>query len=189
MQAFWVRKWGDWVGGLVVCGSEENARGVLFALVVSSESRHSGPTTSPPNRRQIKHRPVVFAGRGERNRGLLHDCDMLSDELSEMDRITQLQDALEQVSMEDQGHSNLTRKYLQLFLRMAAVLTYLTSKSSLAQISPQIPLWKSRDKADPPEVFQGSFEDGCFHEVKPDENFPRKSEGTPCGSHLQGNGD
>ncbi|KAG8902645.1 hypothetical protein FRB99_004297 [Tulasnella sp. 403] len=61
---------------------------------------------------------------------------MLSQELSEMDRVTQLQDALE-----------------QLFLIMGATLNHLTSKASLAQVSPSIPVWKSRDKADPPDAF------------------------------------
>ncbi|KAG8944794.1 hypothetical protein FRC04_001532 [Tulasnella sp. 424] len=54
-----------------------------------------------------------------------------------MDRVTQLQDALE-----------------QLFLIMRNSLLYLTEKTPLNQVSSKVPLWKSRkDKADPPETF------------------------------------
>jgi len=65
---------------------------------------------------------------------------MLQD-LTHMDRITQLQDAIQ-----------------QLLMIMSNTIAYLTSRSNFAQVSPQIPITKQRnpDKFDPPDVFEAN---------------------------------
>lgn len=47
-------------------------------------------------------------------------------------------------------------KISQLFLIMAASVDYVTTKNGMAQVSPHIPVWKGRDKADSPEDFKSS---------------------------------
>ncbi|KAG8936937.1 hypothetical protein FRC03_004400 [Tulasnella sp. 419] len=62
---------------------------------------------------------------------------LIDQELNEMDRVTQLQDAME-----------------QLFHIMGATLNYLRTKAGLVQVSSHIPVTKSRgDKADAPDIF------------------------------------
>ncbi|KAF8880920.1 hypothetical protein CPB84DRAFT_1792267 [Gymnopilus junonius] len=65
---------------------------------------------------------------------------MLQD-LSHMDRITQLQDAIQ-----------------QLLMIMSNTVAYLTSRSNFVQVSPEIPITKQRnpDKFDPPDVFEAN---------------------------------
>ncbi|KIJ95333.1 hypothetical protein K443DRAFT_330743 [Laccaria amethystina LaAM-08-1] len=62
-------------------------------------------------------------------------------ELSHMDKITQLQDEIQ-----------------QLLLIMANSISYLTSRSNFLQVSPEIPITKQRnpDKYDPPDVFEAN---------------------------------
>ncbi|KAJ7034094.1 hypothetical protein C8F04DRAFT_1103036 [Mycena alexandri] len=62
-------------------------------------------------------------------------------ELSHMDRITQLQDEIQ-----------------QLLTIMSSTIAYLTSRSNFVQISEEIPITKQRkpDKYDPPEVFEAN---------------------------------
>ncbi|KAJ7737557.1 hypothetical protein B0H16DRAFT_1661878 [Mycena metata] len=62
-------------------------------------------------------------------------------ELSHMDRITQLQDEIQ-----------------QLLTIMSSTIAYLTSRSNFVQISPEIPITKQRnpEKYDPPEVFEAN---------------------------------
>jgi mediator of RNA polymerase II transcription subunit 21 len=61
-------------------------------------------------------------------------------ELSHMDRITQLQDEIQ-----------------QLLTIMSSTIAYLTSRSNFVQVSADVPITKQRnpDKYDPPEVFEG----------------------------------
>ncbi|KAN0101012.1 hypothetical protein V8E55_000996 [Tylopilus felleus] len=65
---------------------------------------------------------------------------MLQD-LSHMDRITQLQDEIQ-----------------RLLMIMSSSIAYLTSRSTFLQVSPDIPVTKTRnpDKFDPPEVFEAN---------------------------------
>ncbi|KAF8139805.1 hypothetical protein EV363DRAFT_1392730 [Boletus edulis] len=65
---------------------------------------------------------------------------MLQD-LSHMDRITQLQDEIQ-----------------RLLMIMSSSIGYLTSRSTFVQVSPDIPITKTRnpDKFDPPDVFQAN---------------------------------
>ncbi|ESK93513.1 hypothetical protein Moror_1665 [Moniliophthora roreri MCA 2997] len=62
-------------------------------------------------------------------------------ELSNMDRITQLQDEIQ-----------------QLLLIMSSSIRYLTSRSNFLQVSPDIPVTKQRnpEKYDTPEVFEAN---------------------------------
>ncbi|KAF4623680.1 hypothetical protein D9613_001399 [Agrocybe pediades] len=62
-------------------------------------------------------------------------------ELSHMDRITQLQDEIQQILM-----------------IMSKSITYLTSRTNFVQVSPEIPITKHRnqDKYDPPDVFEAN---------------------------------
>ncbi|EIN13169.1 hypothetical protein PUNSTDRAFT_117070 [Punctularia strigosozonata HHB-11173 SS5] len=62
-------------------------------------------------------------------------------ELSSMDRVTQLQDEIQQL--------------LQI---MSSSIAYLTTRSNFAQVSPQIPITKQRnpEKFDPPEVLEAN---------------------------------
>lgn len=63
------------------------------------------------------------------------------DELTHMDRITQLQEGIE-----------------QLLTIMSSSITYLTKKSTFKQISEQVPVTRARpaDKVDSPEVFENT---------------------------------
>ncbi|TFK68521.1 hypothetical protein BDN72DRAFT_841732 [Pluteus cervinus] len=62
-------------------------------------------------------------------------------ELSHMDRITQLQDEIQ-----------------QLLTIMANSIAYLTSRANFVQVSPEIPITKTRsqDRFDPPDVFEAN---------------------------------
>ncbi|KAH9947409.1 hypothetical protein B0H21DRAFT_341649 [Amylocystis lapponica] len=62
-------------------------------------------------------------------------------ELSQMDRITQLQDEIQ-----------------QLLTIMWSTIAYLTSRANFRQVSPDVPVTKQRkaDKIDPPEVFEAN---------------------------------
>ncbi|KAF8181914.1 hypothetical protein K438DRAFT_1908115 [Mycena galopus ATCC 62051] len=62
-------------------------------------------------------------------------------ELSHMDRITQLQDEIQ-----------------HLLTIMSSTIAYLTSRADFVQISPDVPITKQRnpDKYDPPEVFEAN---------------------------------
>jgi len=63
-------------------------------------------------------------------------------ELSNMDRITQLQDEIQ-----------------QLLTIMSNSIAYLTERSNFVQVSPGIPITKQRnpEKYDQPDVFEGMF--------------------------------
>ncbi|KZP32819.1 hypothetical protein FIBSPDRAFT_773983 [Athelia psychrophila] len=63
-------------------------------------------------------------------------------ELSHMDRITQLQDEIQ-----------------QLLTIMSSSIAYLTSRANFVQVSEEVPITKQRnpDKFDPPDVFEGKF--------------------------------
>lgn len=63
-------------------------------------------------------------------------------ELSHMDRITQLQDEIQ-----------------QLLMIMSSTIAYLTTRSNFLQVSLDVPVTKQRhpEKFDPPEVFQGMY--------------------------------
>ncbi|KAF7969743.1 hypothetical protein HWV62_28507 [Athelia sp. TMB] len=62
-------------------------------------------------------------------------------ELSHMDRITQLQDEIQ-----------------QLLTIMSSSIAYLTSRANFVQVSPEVPITKQRnpDKFDPPDVFEAN---------------------------------
>ncbi|KAL6304760.1 hypothetical protein BKA93DRAFT_262188 [Sparassis latifolia] len=62
-------------------------------------------------------------------------------ELSHMDRITQLQDEIQ-----------------QLLTIMSSSIAYLTSRVNFTQVSQEVPITKSRksDKVDPPDVFEAN---------------------------------
>ncbi|KAL5534760.1 hypothetical protein ACEPAG_1224 [Sanghuangporus baumii] len=66
---------------------------------------------------------------------------MLQQELSHMDRITQLQNEIE-----------------QLLTIMSQTIQYLTTRTNFEQVSAAIPITKSRnaDKFDPPDVFESN---------------------------------
>ncbi|KAI9510703.1 hypothetical protein F5148DRAFT_994933 [Russula earlei] len=69
------------------------------------------------------------------------------EELSSMDRITQLQDEIQNAS-----------KHLHLLTIMSRSIAYLTSRVNFAQVSEEIPITKQRnpDKVDPPDVFEAN---------------------------------
>ncbi len=82
-------------------------------------------------------------------------------ELSNMDRITQLQDEIQQVCL----HSSTDFLLLginaipQLLTIMSNSIAYLTERSNFVQVSPGIPITKQRnpEKYDQPDVFEGMF--------------------------------
>ena len=90
-------------------------------------------------------------------------------ELTHMDRITQLQDEIQQVRPNLHhyvlcygGESQdmvvvLTRCPSQLLTIMSNSIAYLTSRANFAQVSSDVPVTKQRkaDKFDPPEVLEG----------------------------------
>ena len=76
-----------------------------------------------------------------------------------MDRITQLQDEIQQVSdyfIRPQSLS-LMRLVPQLLTIMSNSIAYLTSKANFVQVSPEIPITKQRnpEKVAAPDVFEG----------------------------------
>lgn len=87
-------------------------------------------------------------------------------ELSHMDRITQLQDEIQQASSFTLQPTFLAEfTDLQLLMIMSNTVAYLISRSTFLQVSPDIPVTKQRnsEKYDPPEVFEGllSLRDRC----------------------------
>ena len=56
------------------------------------------------------------------------------------------------------GSGTVLTDYAQLLMIMSSTIGYLTSRSTFLQVSPEIPVTKSRnpDKFDPPEVFEGA---------------------------------
>ena len=86
-------------------------------------------------------------------------------ELSHMDRITQLQDEIEQVRTFFNNCVYITFflnappafTFHKLLVIMSSSIAYLTSKANFRQTSEQIPITKQRnpDKVDSPDVFEG----------------------------------
>lgn len=77
-----------------------------------------------------------------------------------MDRITQLQDEIQRVRNDPtriDTRIDVTHNPQQLLMIMSSSIAYLTSRSTFLQVSPDIPVTKTRnpDKFDPPEVFEG----------------------------------
>jgi len=81
-----------------------------------------------------------------------------------MDRITQLQDEIQNVGRLSQSllsHVLNGFSTLKLLLIMSNTIAYLTSRANFLQVSPEVPVTKQRnpDKFDPPDVFEGMFKD------------------------------
>lgn len=83
---------------------------------------------------------------------------MLEQELSEMDRVTQLQDAIEEV-----GSSRwvtlplkLNASVSKLFDIMSKSIKYLSDHSSSIQVAENIPITKTDPRSVPPEEFEGA---------------------------------
>jgi mediator of RNA polymerase II transcription subunit 21 len=89
------------------------------------------------------------------------------EELSSMDRITQLQDEIQNASLSHSDNTyppseihTLTECVCrQLLTIMSRSIAYLTSRVNFVQISDEIPVTKQRnpEKVDPPDVFEGQF--------------------------------
>jgi mediator of RNA polymerase II transcription subunit 21 len=84
------------------------------------------------------------------------------EELSNMDRITQLQDEIQNASLSSflfhsPPRNNSPRRRPQLLTIMSNSISYLTSRVNFVQVSEEIPVTKQRnpDKVDPPDVFEG----------------------------------
>jgi mediator of RNA polymerase II transcription subunit 21 len=80
-------------------------------------------------------------------------------ELSHMDRITQLQDGIQQVwPIKSVQGKKLLHLDEQLLTIMFNSIGYLTTRSNFLQVSPEIPITKQRnpEKYNAPEVFEGS---------------------------------
>ena len=59
----------------------------------------------------------------------------------------------------------LTRPLVQLLTIMSSSIAYMTSRANFTQISPEVPVTKSRnpDKYDPPDAFEGQTRTlSCF---------------------------
>jgi hypothetical protein len=80
---------------------------------------------------------------------------MLEHELSEMDRISQLQDGIEEVKTLSTRcpHPPSKYYYCQVFDIMSASIKYLSDHSSAVQVSPDIPITKIDPRAVPLEEF------------------------------------
>jgi hypothetical protein len=78
-----------------------------------------------------------------------------------MDRITQLQDEIQRVSLNPIYISQTNNE--QLLTIMSSTIAYLTARSTFLQVSEEIPITKTRnpDKYDPPEVFEGTCRRPC----------------------------
>ena len=77
-------------------------------------------------------------------------------ELSHMDRITQLQDEIQNVCF--MFECVLCPSWsLQILMIMSNSIAYLTSRANFLQVSPEIPITKQRnpENYDPPDVFEG----------------------------------
>lgn len=74
-----------------------------------------------------------------------------------MDRITQLQDEIQQVCLLPPYRRARLSLSTQILTIMSRSIQYLTSKADFVQISPEVPVTKQRaaGKADPPDVFDG----------------------------------
>ena len=77
-----------------------------------------------------------------------------------MDRITQLQDEIQNVWPQfspPQLDASKRTVFFQLLMIMANSINYLTTRANFTQVSPQVPITKQRnpDKFDPPDVFEG----------------------------------
>lgn len=78
-----------------------------------------------------------------------------------MDRITQLQDEIQNVCDLNSLHHSYDASnkitFLQLLMIMANSINYLATRADFKQVSPQVPITKQRnpDKFDPPDVFEG----------------------------------
>jgi mediator of RNA polymerase II transcription subunit 21 len=85
------------------------------------------------------------------------------EELSSMDRITQLQDEIQNASaliskeMNAKADTKWARRHWQLLTIMSRSIAYLTSRVNFVQVSDEIPITKQRnpEKVDPPDVFEG----------------------------------
>jgi hypothetical protein len=86
------------------------------------------------------------------------------EELSSMDRITQLQDEIQNASPQSSLSHIKFKKLIQVCGRRQQLLTimsrsiaYLTSRVNFVQVSDEIPVTKQRnpEKVDPPDVFEG----------------------------------
>ena len=99
------------------------------------------------------------------SRETARESSVMLQELSHMDRITQLQDEIQQVS---QWFYTLSFYYcrayrqtnmLQRLTIMSNSIAYLTSKANFVQVSPDVPITKQRnpEKVDPPDVFEGKY--------------------------------
>lgn len=89
------------------------------------------------------------------------------EELSSMDRITQLQDEIQNASPQSSRSDIKFKKLIQvwcgvgrrqLLTIMSRSIAYLTSRVNFVQVSDEIPVTKQRnpEKVDPPDVFEGS---------------------------------
>lgn len=78
-------------------------------------------------------------------------------ELSHMDRITQLQNEIEQVRRRSPSPTDsIDRTARQLLTIMSSSIAYLTSRTNFEQVSEAIPITKQRnpEKVDAPDVFE-----------------------------------
>ncbi|OBZ79495.1 Mediator of RNA polymerase II transcription subunit 21 [Grifola frondosa] len=79
-------------------------------------------------------------------------------ELSHMDRITQLQDEIQQVLNLSRLDIHELNYVPQLLTIMSSSIAYLTSRSNFMQVSPEVPITKQRntEKYDAPDVFEAN---------------------------------
>ena len=84
--------------------------------------------------------------------------EMLQD-LSHMDRITQLQDEIQQVRCRSELENANVETRDKLLTIMSNTIGYLTSRSNFLQVSEEIPITKQRnpEKFDPPDIFEGAW--------------------------------
>ena len=80
-------------------------------------------------------------------------------ELTHMDRITQLQDEIQQVRAATSFTGTRADTDVQLLTIMSSSIAYLTSRANFVQVSPEVPVTKARppEKYDSPEVFDGAL--------------------------------
>ena len=78
-------------------------------------------------------------------------------ELSHMDRITQLQDEIQQVRPPLPRRLRTLTSSTQLLTIMSNTIAYLTTRANFVQVSQEIPITKSRNAAkyDQPDAFEG----------------------------------
>ena len=104
--------------------------------------------------------PTFYGGLVARLSQKRPDCSEMLQELTHMDRITQLQDEIQNVCRLDcpplpQSIQQII--FPQLLMIMANSINYLTTRADFRQVSPHVPITKQRniDKFDPPDVFEG----------------------------------